>query len=163
MNQHNGYSRPTLSNVDNQHFLFAMITVLANRLQSFGDTLFEEMTWKQWFAFLGTTVFQEPPSVTQVADTIGTSHQNCKQLLLRLERTGFVRLEKDPADMRRTLVHLTEQALLFDSKYKQQANDFMGKIYAGLNESEISTAKEVLVRMEKNLMQVISEEMEVEK
>lgn len=45
---------------------------------------------------LGTSVFEVVPSVSQVAGFIGISHQNVKQLLLRLQSKGLIGLQKDP-------------------------------------------------------------------
>ena len=82
-----------LDGIEDRYYLFGMLAAFANRMQTVGDSVFEEITWKQWFALLGASILQPSPSISQVADFVGTSHQNMK-LLLRLESTGLVRLEK---------------------------------------------------------------------
>ncbi len=140
--------------VTDRHFLFAMITALANRMQSVGDTFFDEMTWKQWFVLLGASVFESPPAITQVAALIGTSHQNAKQLLLRLQKAGFVSLEKDPMDQRRTLVHFAEKFFEFERTYREDSQEFIHAIYEGISEEEVRTARRVLTAIDDNLMKL---------
>ena len=144
-------ARLELLKVDDRHFLFAMITALANRMQMVGDTFFQEVTWKQWFVLLGISIFTTPPTIMQLADTIGTSHQNVKQLLLRLQRAEYVRLEKDPADQRRTLVHLTERFSDFERKYQEESMEFISQMYKGIDEKDILIARKVLESIEANL------------
>lgn len=137
--------------VTNRQFLFAMINALANRMQTMGDGLFEEFTWKQWFALLGVNTFAEPPGIMEAAERIGTSHQNMKQLLIRLEKAGFVRLERDPLDRRRTLIRLTQENQRIAAKYALQAADFLEGMYEGISEDDIAGAASTLIRVEKNL------------
>ncbi|MDO5690704.1 MAG: hypothetical protein Q4G61_10680 [Tissierellia bacterium] len=140
-----------LSSVGERHYLIAMITALANRMQAVGDTAFEELTWKQWFALLGVSVFERPPAITQVAELIGTSHQNTKQLMLRLQKAGFVNLSKDPEDQRRTLVHITEREQSFKQKYQKGSEEYIQSIYRGITEEEVQITRSVLARMDRNL------------
>lgn len=51
-----------------------------------------------------------PHSVTEVADAIGQTHSAVSQLTDKLVRAGMVRRERDPADGRRTVLALTDQA-----------------------------------------------------
>ena len=91
---HNIRMPSDLRDIEDRYYLFGMLTAFANRMQTVGDNVFEEITWKQWFALLSASILQPNPSVSQVADFVGTSHQNMKQLLLRLQATGLVRLER---------------------------------------------------------------------
>lgn len=145
-------ARGELLTIDDRYFLFALITVLSNRMQTIGDTLFDEVTWKQWFVLLGTTVFKQPPSITQVAEVIGTSHQNTKQLLLRLEQVGLVTLETDPTDRRWLLVQLTPKYTAFEQKYHSESEAHITAIYQGIDPKDVSAARRVLEQMEQNII-----------
>ncbi|NMD37770.1 MAG: hypothetical protein GYA87_03705 [Christensenellaceae bacterium] len=140
-----------LSNIDDRYYLFGMLTVFANRMQTVGDTVFEEITWKQWFALLGSSVLQPLPSVSQVANFLGTSHQNMKQLLLRLQSRGFIKLEKDKADLRRTLIKLTPEYEAFDKKYRESSSIFMDSLFEGISSESLATARQVLYQLDNNL------------
>ena len=137
--------------VEDRYYLFAVLNAFSNRMQAVGDGLFEEVTWKQWFALLGVSVFQAPPSVSQVASFVGTSHQNAKQLLLRLQAAGLVQLQKDDGDLRRTLVHLCPAAQQFETKYQALSQRFMQGLFEGIPEEDLAAARRVLDRMNDNL------------
>ncbi|MGI6506899.1 MAG: MarR family winged helix-turn-helix transcriptional regulator [Saccharofermentanales bacterium] len=140
-----------LDGIEDRYYLFGMLAAFANRMQTVGDSVFEEITWKQWFALLGASILQPSPSISQVADFVGTSHQNMKRLLLRLESTGLVRLEKDEADLRRTLVNLTPEVEVFEQKYRQQNSRFMGNLFEGISDDNLATARLVLDQLYRNL------------
>ena len=50
-----------LSHIEDRYYLFGMLAAFANRMQTVGDKVFEEVTWKQWFALLGARLQPEPP------------------------------------------------------------------------------------------------------
>ncbi len=140
-----------LDGIEDRYYLFGMLAAFANRMQTVGDSVFEEITWKQWFALLGASILQPSPSISQVADFVGTSHQNMKRLLLRLESTGLVRLEKDEADLRRTLVNLTPEVEVFEQKYRQQNSRFMDNLFDRISDENLATARLVLDQLYRNL------------
>ena len=49
-------------------------------------------------------LFEAPPTLGELADALGCSHQNTKQLALKLAAKRYVRLVRDEADARRTRV-----------------------------------------------------------
>lgn len=140
-----------LRDIEDRYYLFGMLTAFANRMQTVGDNVFEEITWKQWFALLSASILQPNPSVSQVADFVGTSHQNMKQLLLRLQATGLVRLEKDKADLRRTLVKLTPAVAAFEQKYQQSSSHFMDSLFEEITDEDLAAARLVLDQLYQNL------------
>ncbi len=77
--------------------------LLTNRLQTVMDRDFEKkgLTTKQWFMMaVLSKLFTSPPKLSDVASSMGSSYQNVKQIALKLEKNGYVTLEKDPKDQR---------------------------------------------------------------
>lgn len=146
-----------LSGIEDRYYLFAMLTAFANRMQTVGDNVFEEVTWKQWFALLGASVLQPAPSVSQVAGLVGTSHQNMKQLLLRLQSAGLVSLEKDKHDLRRILVKLTPAAEAFELKYHESSGLFMDCLFEGISTEALAAARQVIHQLDENLKAIAKE------
>jgi len=78
--------------LDKQKYLFANFFLLANKLQVIGDFHLanDGITTKQWFLILIISQFKEkPPMITDVANLMGTSRQNVKQLALKLEEKDW--------------------------------------------------------------------------
>lgn len=77
--------------------------LLTNRLQTVMDRDFEKkgLTTKQWFMMaVISKLFTTPPKLSDLASSMGSSYQNIKQIALKLEKSGYVTLEKDPKDQR---------------------------------------------------------------
>ncbi len=140
-----------LEGIEDRYYLFGMLAAFSNRMQTVGDSVFEEITWKQWFALLGASILQPSPSISQVADFVGTSRQNMKRLLLRLESTGLVSLAKDGTDLRKTLVNLTAEVEVFEQKYRQSNSRFMDNLFEGISDEHLATARLVLDQLYRNL------------
>ena len=147
----NTQSQVNLNDIEDRYYLFGMLAAIANRMQTVGDSVFEEVTWKQWFALLSASILQPAPSISRVASFVGTSHQNMKQLLMRLESTGLIRLEKDKADQRRTLVLLTPAVAEFEEKYHQSNSRFMDRLFEGISKTDLAGARFVLDQLYQNL------------
>ena len=68
-----------------------------------------------------------------------------------LERGGFVRIEKDETDRRRTFAYLTARGRQMAEKMSpliQQVNDMAA---AGLSADDLATLKRLIVRMQRNV------------
>ena len=71
-------------------FLLGLLSAFDNKYQACADRFFEEITWKQFFAIICINLCKEPPTLNELSDIMGSSHQNVKQILLKLEKAGFV-------------------------------------------------------------------------
>lgn len=140
--------------VTNEQYLFALIHSLANRMQTMGDGLYTEMTWKQWFALLGVVSFEKAPGIMEVAERIGTSQQNLKQLLLKLSKAGYVVLSRDPRDQRRTVIHATDKTMEFETKYSEATTLIMRDLFAGIDPKNLLSTAHTLMKMEENLLAI---------
>ena len=56
------------------------------------DAFFKEITWKQFFAIICINLCKEAPTINELSDVMGSSHQNVKQILLRLEKKDLFQL-----------------------------------------------------------------------
>lgn len=140
------------NDIGDRYFLFGLLNAFANRLQTVGDTFFEEISWKQWFVLIGIDLFENPPTINEVAEVIGSSHQNVKQILLKLEKLGFVILYTDELDRRKLRIKVTDKKKEFDQKYNKNSMEFMKEFYKGLNDKDIEITMKTLLTMEQNLI-----------
>jgi len=140
---------------DHEHFLFGMLFALGNRLQTIGDGFYEELTCKQWFVMAGISLFEaNPPTLNELADTIGSSHQNIKQIVLKLEKAGFVEIYGDEKDRRKTRVRLKEKSFELSQKYHQKEIEFMRALYDDIEEENLKITTETIAKMERNLIKI---------
>lgn len=142
---------PHFDGMENPFFLIGLLSVIANRLQTAGDSFFKEISWKQCFVLICVRLFPQPPSLKELARAFGTSHQNVKQLLLKLERGDFVRLAADPRDKRKQRVLLTDKADAFDEKYNLPSKEFVSRLFRNIDPGDLAITVAVLTRLEHNL------------
>ena len=87
--------------MERRYFLFGLLNAFTNRLQAEGNLFFEEISWKQCFAMICIQMFEQPPTLKELAQVMGSSHQNVKQLLLKLQDASYVNLLEDEKDKRK--------------------------------------------------------------
>nr|MCR4839806.1 MarR family transcriptional regulator [Eubacterium sp.] len=80
-----------------------------------------EISWKQFFAIICINMCKEPPTLKELSDILGSSHQNVKQILLKLEKKNFIEFKVDESDKRKQRIIFYEVILgLFP--YRQYRN-----------------------------------------
>lgn len=67
-------------------FLIGLLSAFENRFQTVADSFFEEITWKQFFAIICINLCKDNPTINELSEVMGSSHQNVKQILIKLEK-----------------------------------------------------------------------------
>lgn len=132
-------------------FLIGLLSAFDNRFQSCADSSMREITWKQFFAIICINLCKEPPAINRLSEIMGSSHQNVKQILLKLEKKGFVEFAADKTDKRKQLVKLTKKCVNFCKKNDEANKSAMNQIFHGISDEQIQTTINVISQMEKNL------------
>lgn len=61
------------------YFLLGLLSAFENRFQAVADGTMKEISWKQFFAIICINMCKEKPTVKELAEIMGSSHQNVKQ------------------------------------------------------------------------------------
>ena len=96
------------SGIETSYFLLGLLSAFDNRFQAVADKTMEEISWKQFFAIICINLCKEKPTIKELTEIMGSSHQNVKQILLKLEKKGFVNIYPDSKDKRKQRIELTE-------------------------------------------------------
>ena len=137
-----------------QPFLLGLLSAFDNRYQAAADAYLKEITWKQFFAIICINLCKEPPTLNELSDVMGSSHQNVKQILLKLEKRGFVSTTPDEKDKRKQRIFVTDKCRAFlerNDNNGQQSRDIIGKIFDGIGEKSLQTTIQTIMTMERNL------------
>ena len=81
--------------IESSYFLLGLLSAFDNRFQAIADKSMKEISWKQFFAIICIDLCKEKPTLKELAEIMGSSHQNVKQILLKLEKKGFVNIVTD--------------------------------------------------------------------
>lgn len=145
----NGFEIP---HYEDEYMMFGMMFVLGNKLQTIGDSFYEEITSKQWLVLLMLEVFGEnPPTLNELSETMGSSHQNTKQIVLKLQTKKYVELYTDEKDKRKIRIRRTPKCDELSQKYEGNEQLFMKQLFSGIDKKNVAVTLETLMQFEKNL------------
>ena len=140
-----------------QAFLLGLLSAFDNRYQAAADAFFKEITWKQFFAIICINLCKEPPTINELSDVMGSSHQNVKQILLKLEKKGFISMLPDEKDKRKQRIIVTDAARSFleeNDNNGQQSRYIIGRIFEGISEKDLKITIKTIMKMERNLSEI---------
>lgn len=139
------------SGIPSDYYLIGLLSAFENRFQAVADNLMKEISWKQFFAIICINMCIEPPTLKELSDVLGSSHQNVKQILLKLEKKGFIAFEQDETDKRKQRIVLTTTCRKFCERNDEMSQGIMGRMFAGIPEKDIRTTIQTIISIEKNL------------
>jgi len=153
-----------MDSLKDKAFIFGSIFTLSNRLQILGDRLDRNLTVKQWLLLAGIhNCRNSSPSISEVAIIIGNSRQNVKKMLVKLENLGFVKIQNDPNDARAQRIEMTEKCLDYLKQRERKEIDFLERLFAGFQPSELHELVRGITRLEKNMENIARLENDEEK
>ena len=151
-------STDVLNMMDSKHALFGLFFAFYNRLQTAGDTFYEEITCKQFFLMACKSLFRDtPPTANDLAKVMGCSRQNVKEILTSLEKKGFVTLVPCESDKRKRIVVLTKKAEQTADKYREKETEFLDRLFEGSTDEQRRNTYCFLSKLEDNLKLIIEE------
>ena len=140
-----------------QPFLLGLLSAFDNRYQAAADRYFKEITWKQFFAIICINLCKEAPTLNDLSEVMGSSHQNVKQILLKLESKGFVSMMTDAKDKRKQRYHVTDKCRKFLEENDDQSKNseqIISQIFEGVDENNLTVTIETIMKMERNLEKI---------
>ena len=140
--------------IELSYFLIGLLSAFENRFQTVADSEIKEISWKQFFAIICINMCKNPPSIKEIAEIMGSSHQNVKQILLKLEKKGFIDIIPDERDRRKQRVVVTEYCREFCEKNDEKSIVFMKKMFAGISEEQLQTTIKTIIHIEDNLKEI---------
>ena len=137
--------------IPSEYFLIGLLTAFDNRFQASADRTMGEISWKQFFAVICINLCREAPTLKDLAEIMGSSHQNVKQILLKLQKKGFVEMQPDSMDRRKQRIFLTEYCRNFCEKNDQKTGKIMESMFSGISQQDLETAIGTILKIEENL------------
>ncbi|MDO5156262.1 MAG: MarR family transcriptional regulator [Eubacteriales bacterium] len=137
------------------YYLLGLLSAFENRFQAMADKMMGEISWKQFFLIICINMCRENPTIKELAEIVGSSHQNVKQLLLKLEKKNFVRIYMDEVDKRKQRIQLTEYCMEFCAKNDEASGQIMSTMFEGITEEQLKMTIDTIVAIEKNMSTII--------
>ena len=140
-----------------QAFLLGLLSAFDNRYQAAADKYFKEITWKQFFAIICINLCKEAPTLNDLSEVMGSSHQNVKQILLKLENKGFVAMMTDEKDKRKQRFIVTDKCRKFmqeNDNQNRNSEKIIMSIFEGVDDMSLKITIETIIKMERNLSKI---------
>lgn len=140
--------------INSSYFLLGLLSAFENRFQAVADSAMKEISWKQFFAVICINLCKNRPTVKELAEIMGSSHQNVKQILLKLEKKGFVHITVDESDKRKQRIELTDYCREFCAKNDEMMVNIMRKMFDGVSEEQLQVTIKTIIQIETNLKMI---------
>lgn len=137
--------------IESSYFLLGLLSAFDNRFQAVADSTMKEVSWKQFFAIICINLCKDKPTVKELAEIMGSSHQNVKQILLKLEKKGFVSITIDENDKRKQRIELTDYCSDFCKKNDEMTMCIMKKMFTAVSEEHLQVTIQTILQIEDNL------------
>ena len=136
------------------YFLLGLLSAFENRFQAVADKGMKEISWKQFFAIICINMCKSSPMVKELAEIMGSSHQNVKQILLKLEKKGFVNITVDENDKRKQRIEITEYCRAFCEENAEMSGNIVKKMFHGISEEQLQVTIQTIIQIEDNLKMI---------
>ena len=138
-------------------FSLGLLSAFDNRYQAVADRYLKEITWKQFFAIICINLCKEPPTLNDLSEVMGSSHQNVKQILLKLESKGFVLMMIDKKDKRKQRYFVTDKCRIFleeNDNQNKTSTQIIDRIFEDVEKNSLAVTIETIMKMERNLEKI---------
>ena len=142
------------SGIPQNYYLLGLLSAFENRFQAMADQTMQEISWKQFFAIICINLCKEPPTLRELSEILGSSHQNVKQILLKLEKKDFIQFQADDKDRRKQRIVLTDRCQRFCEKNNGVSSGIMNKMFDGIPQDDLSITIRTITAIEKNLREI---------
>lgn len=140
--------------IEKSYFLIGLLSAFDNRFQAFADKVIGDISWKQFFAIICINMCKKQPTIKELAGIMGSSHQNVKQILLKLEKKEFVNIYVDQQDKRKQRVALTEKCMKFCLDNDDKSAIVIAEMFNGISEEQLGVTIKTIMQMEDNLKNI---------
>lgn len=131
--------------------LTGYINEFNNHFQTAADSMLSDISWKQLYVIRCISLFDQAPTINELGDFIGSSHQNTKQILRKLVKGGYAELKNDENDRRKVRVLLTGKAYKLYEDNADLRDGFINRLFDGISREEVESAVRMFRILEKNL------------
>ncbi|MEN6463116.1 MAG: MarR family transcriptional regulator [Syntrophomonas sp.] len=140
-----------MDELEQKAYIFGSIFALANKLQVLGDAFDQNITIKQWLFIVSVSKFDEPPTLSEVANFIGYSRQNAKRIAVALNERGYITIIKDQDDARALRISLTQKCTDYFAQRSQKELEFLDNLFNGFDADLTNDVFKGLTRLAENI------------
>lgn len=129
-----------MNRTENEEYIIGHVSLIANKITQFGDSIFPDITFRQWFLLMMISKMEvQEKNINGIAEFVGTTRQNVKKMLVSLEKKGYVIIEKSSNDARALKVELTEKTYQYFLENDEPTIRETNKLFSTFSDEEIDS------------------------
>jgi DNA-binding MarR family transcriptional regulator len=134
---------------NNQREIIVRLFQVSNSLQTYLDGLLkpDHLTSKQFYMMIFIGAFDYDPRIGELSDVFGTSRQNVKQIIIKLEKQGYVNTYKDEHDSRIQRVRMTAQANQYWMTRTERDDRIIEDMFGTLGDHDLDVMRQGLMKL----------------
>lgn len=144
-----------LTGISEEYAIYGLLFSLSNRIQTIGDKEFTDITMKQYFLMVALELFENPPTLKEMAELIGCSYQNVKRMAGHLQSEEYVNIIKDCNDKRKLLLVSTGKLEKMADSNREKTVVFMSQLYKSIPREDLVITLQTLMKMDQNIGGII--------
>jgi len=144
----------SLELLSEQYHLIGMLNSFNNIFQAKADAFFKDISWKQIYILVSITLFEEAPTIREIANLTGSTHQNTTQILLKLEEKKLIFFQTDENDRRKRRVFLTDKGLQLCKEQEQPVDLKMNQLFSEIDLVELQTTMKVISKLKETVKEM---------
>ncbi|BDE97738.1 MarR family winged helix-turn-helix transcriptional regulator [Raoultibacter timonensis] len=138
-----------------QRQLLRSLSYFSVRLKYVERKSFFGLSGRQVLLLASLCSFDEPPSLGELSEANGASHQNIKQILLKLEKAGYVTIRPDEHDNRALLVEPTDMGRNLAVLYNEKIDEVINHLFEDISEKDAATCVAVVEKLREGLKELL--------
>lgn len=138
-----------------QRKLLRSLSYFSVRLKYVERKSFFGLSGRQVLLLASLCSFDAAPTLTELSEANGASHQNIKQLLLKLEKAGYATLRSDERDNRMLIVEATDQGRELAALYNGKLNELVDRLFEDISEEDAATSVQVIEKLREGLKELM--------
>lgn len=146
-----------INKIPDEAMIFGLLLIISNKMNTLLERELKEfdVTTIQWFLIETiNSLFDSPPTLMEAANAMGSSHQNVKQVAMKLQQKGLLTLEKDKKDARVTRLRMTVQSNDFWKQTDPKGAIFRERMFKEMDANDIARTRHLLEKMLSNLNEI---------
>jgi len=127
---------------------YATLFSISNKLQVYGDKRLEQMTTRQLMTLIAIAHLPKGgASLNAIARKMGTTKQNIKQLVVAMEKKGYVAVVPSETDKRAYSVEITDEGKIVFVECYNLGMAFFKELFRDFSEAELETLWAMLKKL----------------
>lgn len=121
-----------------EQYVVGALPLLANALSSFGDSLVDDLTFRQFYLLsMIERMGRADKSIVRIAEFCGSTRQNIRRMVEALSEKGYVSLAPSRLDGRALSVELTRRAKLMLDRQRPHVEDEVADLLDSFSDAEL--------------------------